>query len=189
MRLILVRHGGVEETWLPDLGHGDPPLSATGRQQTEALVAELRDLARRTQTPAAVYTSPFRAARDTAVQIADALRLEEPRTSDGLRTLTPEVLPHGGGLDAIAALQQNAWSAVESLRELHSDEADLVVVSHDLPIRALVCKALSIPLSDMRRFAVSPASLTTIWFRGPRTLLAGLNDTCHLERLGLAAPH
>jgi hypothetical protein len=39
------------------------------------------------------------------------------------------------------------------------------------------------PLTDLRRFRLDPASLTTIEYRTApreRTLLAGLNETCHL---------
>jgi broad specificity phosphatase PhoE len=185
LRLILVRHGDVEESWLPDMGHNDPPLNDTGRKQAEALASELREQSRRTQPPEAVYTSPFRSARETANRIAEALKLEETVTTDGLSTLTPEVLPEYGSLAALEAIQENAWAAVESIKAAHGDEANLIIVTHDLPIRAVVCKALSIPLTDMRRFDISTASLTTIWFRGPRTLLAGLNDNCHLEEAAL----
>jgi broad specificity phosphatase PhoE len=185
LRLILVRHGDVEESWLPDMGHNDPPLSDSGRAQAEALASELGEQSRRTQPPEAVYVSPFRAARETARRITETVELAEAVVNEGLATLTPEVLPEDGNLAALEAIQENAWSAIESIKGAHGDEANVVIVTHDLPIRALVCKALSIPLAEMRRFQIAPASLTTIWFRGPRTLLAGLNDTCYFEEAAL----
>jgi len=59
----------------------------------------------------------------------------------------------------------------------------VVAVSHNFVIRALVCKALAIDLADFRRFEQELASLTRIEFRGPRTLVTALNETCHLGGL------
>ena len=179
MKIVFVCHGEVEpRSGLPDFGHDVPPLSELGRRQAAALAAGLAS-----RQPAAVYASPLRPALTTAELIAAALGLDAPSPSAAFTTLTPEVLPDGGsvGAEALHALQTQAWSAVEALKGLHPAEANLVVVSHVLPIRAVVGRALSLPFADLWRFAVEPASLTTIEFRGVRTLLAGLNDTCHLS--------
>ena len=180
MRLVLVRHGETEETWQPDTGHIDPPLSALGRRQALALARELHRLHLDGAELVAVYSSPQAAALATAESICDTLGLPPPEVNRSLASLTPEQLPDGA-LEGLAALQAQAWTAVESLKEMHSAEANLVLSTHELPIRALICRALGMPLQDYRNFAVEHASISVIEFRGPRTLLGLLNDVCHLE--------
>src|SRR4051794_6989794 len=127
MKFHLVRHGDVETSYLPDLGHNDPSLSALGRRQASALAGELELHSRRGPAIDAVYTSPMRPARETADVIAETLGLATPFVSEALGTLTPEVLPANGGLDAIAAIQERAWATVEALREQHDERATVVL--------------------------------------------------------------
>jgi broad specificity phosphatase PhoE len=131
----------------------------------------------------AVYSSPLRSASETALSIADVLGLASTVRADELVTITPEVLPEEGAFDAVEALQGRAWELIEALKTRHDPAATLVLVTHELVIRAVVCRALGMPLTDLRRFRLEPASLTTIDYRTApreRTLLAGLNETCHL---------
>ena len=58
MKLLLIRHGEPDTAGPP---RPDPPLSAAGRAQGEALAAWLAG-----ESVAAVYTSPLRRARETA---------------------------------------------------------------------------------------------------------------------------
>ena len=159
---MLARHGEVEATSGLDPGKTERPLSERGRRQADALAAALR-----TAGAAAVYTSPLLPARATATPIAGALDLEAPQI-----------------IEALTSLQAEAWSALETLKELHPAEAVIVIVSDELTIRALVCRVLTLPSGQAGRFRIAPASLTTIEFRGQRTLLAALNHTCHLDGLG-----
>ena len=188
MRFILVRHGELAEMWQPDLGHNDPPLSDLGRRQAEAILGELEAQAALGRNIAALYTSPFRAARETAAVVGDGLGLE-PEVSPALATLSPEVVTLDGSSEAaLSLLQQQVWSAIETLKELQEPEANLVLVTHQLPVRLAVCRALSMPIADMRRFEVEAGSLTTIEFRlqNQRMLLAGLNESCHLDLVASA---
>jgi broad specificity phosphatase PhoE len=186
VKFLLIRHGEIEASDLPDLGHNDPSLSAMGRRQASALATELDLISRRGPAIEAVYTSPMRPAIETADLIVDGLRLPSASISEALGTLTPEVLPAGGGLDAIAVIQERAWATVEALREQHDERAVVVLVSHELTIRAVVCRALGMPLTDLMRYELDPASLSAIEFRRApngdlRTILAQLNESCHLE--------
>ncbi len=66
-RLYLIRHGQADYTSDARLATSrgvafDPPLSATGREQADALAARLRHL----PAPAAVYSSTLARARETA---------------------------------------------------------------------------------------------------------------------------
>ena len=189
MKFHLIRHGEAAVSDLPDLGHNDPSLGALGRRQAAALATELDLISRRGPAIEAVYTSPMRPAVETADVIVETLRIASPFVSQALGTLTPEVLPAGGGLDAVAAIQERAWATVEALREQHDERAVVVLVSHELTVRALVCRALGMPLTDLKRYELDPASLSTIEFRRApngdlRTILAALNEACHLEAVG-----
>ena len=126
-----------------------------------------------------------RLARTTAEALSAVLDVGEPRVASELTTLTPEALPEGD-VSAVAAIQDQAWQLILSLKEQFDRRSTAVLVTHELTIRALVCTALEMPLADMFRFELEPASLTTIEFRlqrdgRERTLIAALNDTCHVE--------
>jgi broad specificity phosphatase PhoE len=186
VRFVLVHHGEVEEDPLAHAaaGHDDPPLSNAGLRQARAVADELRA---RGDRHALVLSSPLRAPQTAAALISTTLDLALPELREELTTLTPEVLPADGGLDAVGAIQERAWSVIEALKQSHEPDATLVLVSHELTIRSLVCRALQMPLTDMRRFALEPGSFSVIEYRTQpreRTLIASLNETCHLEGLG-----
>ncbi len=72
MELVLVRHAlPVRIDATPDGGPADPGLAERGHEQAERLVAALAG-----DEVSAVYTSPARRARETAVPLATALGLE-----------------------------------------------------------------------------------------------------------------
>lgn len=168
MRFVLVMHGEVEA------GQDDPPLDQTGRRQAQAIGAELR-----AQTSnATILSGPGRATQETAAIIAPALEAAMPHLRDELG------VTEAGSPDALVSAQERAWSLIEAAKTLLEPDATLVIVTHDLTIRALVCRALSMPMQEMQRFALQPGSMTTIeWRTQPRerTLLASLNEVCHLE--------
>ncbi len=185
-RLWLVSCGETEDTdFFPDFtGHSDPALSRLGQRQAEAIAAKLTVIAA-TPPVAAIYSSPLKAAWATAEVIAAALGIAAVRASDELVTVMPEVLTPGrDGLAALSMLQERAWGAVEALKERHEPDVGLILVSHRLPIQAMVARALSIPLEDTDRYEVGTASISAIEFRGPRTILHVLNDLCHLDDAG-----
>jgi ribonuclease H / adenosylcobalamin/alpha-ribazole phosphatase len=186
LRFVLVLRGEVEADPLAHaaVGHDDPPLSALGRRQAEAVAAELEADA----GLVTVMSSPFRAAREAASLIAESLQVAAPEPRDELATLTPEVLPENGALDAVEAIQARAWTVIEDAKAQLEPNTTVVLVTHELTIRALICNALSMPLEEMRRFALQPGSISTIeWRLQPRerTLVGSLNEVCHLEAAGL----
>lgn len=72
MRVWLARHGETGDNAAGRiLGRRDPPLSATGAAQAEALAERLSGTG-----VAAIWTSPLRRARDTAELVGAALGLE-----------------------------------------------------------------------------------------------------------------
>ncbi len=210
MRVILVRHGetGANRERLA-LGRGDPPLSRLGGRQALAVAAAISG--RPAGRPiAAVYSSPLLRAFDTAATIArelGGLAVEtveelaemdvgdmEGLTSSEMRERFPEFLrlwftPEAGEIrmpgsgESLLDVQARAWEAIERIRDAHEPDATVVAVSHNFALHAIVCRALSIPLADFRRFQQDLASMTTLEFRGPRTLLTQLNEVCHLDGL------
>jgi broad specificity phosphatase PhoE len=180
-RLWLVNTGELEdESYLPDFsGHSDPGLSTRGKQQAGAVAAELSAMPGPAIT--AVYASPLASAQTAAALVSSALGLLGFETAPTLATVMPETLPPGrAGLETFSMIQASAWSHVEVVKLLHEPDVSLVFVSHELPIRALICKALSLPLEDADLFQLLPGSLSAIEFRGPRTMISLLNDVCHL---------
>ncbi len=164
LRFVLVCHGEVEDRGAPDAA-----LTPRGREEAAAIAADLKQ----TQPGvSAVYSSPLPASLATAVTLAKALRLPEPQSQDGLSGATSEDL---------TAMQERCWKSLEELREQHGPEGVVLLVSGELPLRTLICRALSIPLQDMERFRLEPASVSALEFRGQRTILAALNDICHLR--------
>jgi probable phosphoglycerate mutase len=203
MKIYLVRHGETASNRdRLALGRADPELTPLGRRQAEALARECME-----RGPiAAVYSSPLLRAHQTARAIAAAHGLEpvlmaelleldvgetEGLTATELREKHGDFLaewrgPNAGevrmpGGESLSDLQSRAWGAIEAMREAHPPEENLVAVTHNFAIHTLVCRALNIPLAEFRRFQQDLASITTIEFRGQRTIVANLNETCHLE--------
>ena len=171
MRFVLIVHGEVEG------GRDDPPLSQTGRHEAQALAAELQ----KQTANATVLCGPRRATQETAALIALALQASMPQLRDDLSA------PEDESIAALAASQVQAWSLIEAAKTQFDADATLVLVTHDLIVRALVCRALSMPLDEMQRFSLQSGSMSTIEWRvqpRERTLIASLNEVCHLEGTG-----
>ena len=160
----------------------DPGLTAQGRRQAAAMARDLMNAAERGEDVQAIYTSPLRAARVTAEAFSAVLEAGEPRVASELTTTTPETPPE----DGLEDIQSQAWDLLMSLKEQYEQQSTVVLVTHELTVRALVCRALGMPLDDAFRFELEPASLSMIEFRiqrdgRERTQVASLNDTCHVE--------
>jgi broad specificity phosphatase PhoE len=162
VRLILVSHGEADDKGA---------LTDLGIRQTQALASEVAAISARTSAVDTIYSSAAPASWELAKLIASRLG---------------ELMPIAYGNSTAANGQeppQDGWAALEALRDEHEDNAMLVLVTDENTIRSLVCSALTIPPSEAHRFRIDPASLTTLEFRTQpqrRTILAGLNETCHL---------
>lgn len=178
-RILLVRHG---ETRLNHEGRwqgagSNPPLNEKGLLQARVLA---RRLAGRPVT--ALYTSPLRRARETAVILGQRLGLE-PRLVDALHELDhgeweaktqAEVLarwpeayrayeaapwdtPRPGG-ESYEELGRRLWPALEQLARRHRGE-EIAVVTHGGPIRLVLSRILGRPLTERHLFGVDNASV------------------------------
>ena len=191
MLVYLVRHGQTDynrenrcQGWV------DIPLNATGRAQAAALGKWFADV-----PVAAIYASPLGRTRETAHAIAErqALPVE---CNAGLRELhqgeldgltpadlardypqlladwmkTPAELVMPGG-ESLAQLADRAWEALSDIRAAHAIGETLVVVSHNLTVLTLLCRAFGVSLNQFRRFRISPGSLASVSFADPEPTL------------------
>jgi broad specificity phosphatase PhoE len=162
MKFVLVLHGETDAK--------GATLTGTGREQARAIGAELRGQA------ATIISSPAAATAEAATLIAETLGGGSPEARAELG------LPAESG--PTEAAQEAAWAIIEVAKTELDPDATLVMVTHEVNIRLLVCRALAMPLSEMNRFALEPGSMSTIeWRTQPRErlLIASLNEVCHLE--------
>lgn len=165
MRFVLVRHGETEAN--------GASLTETGRRQARAVGAELHGQA------ATVISSPSLAAMEAATIIAESLGASATQTRKELDSLETN--------GSHESAQEDAWAIIEAAKTELDPDATLVMVTHEINIRLLVCRALGMPLSEMNRFALEPGSMSTIeWRTQPRErlLIASLNEVCHLDTVG-----
>lgn len=205
MRLLLIRHAEtIHNRDSRVQGQADIPLSDLGERQATALGDHLRG-----EPIAAVVASPLARALETAQAVArehgltvetDASLMEmhvgelEGLSTTEMRERFPDFLAEWAtergpamqmpGGESLLQVQERAWRVVERLRTAHED-ATVALVSHNFVLGCLITRALNAPLHEFRRFRLSVAGVTTLRFRGERTLLVQLNDTCHLARAGL----
>lgn len=194
-RLVLVRHG--HHDWLvPPVNRfaGRLPgvhLSAAGRAQVEALACYLMGA-----RPDRIVASPLDRTMETATIIAE--RLGRPVFADS-RLIEAGLGPWEGmpvadviarhpaewrtwrtepsrmavpGFEPVEAI---AGRMAECARECVEQGGVTLLVSHQDPILALVCRLLELPLDAMRRMDVSPASLTVFEFADGIPVMLVLN--------------
>lgn len=203
MRLFLVRHG--ETDWNKNgifRGTSDVPLNDVGRAQVASLGKALSDIPIRK-----IYSSHLSRALDTAKAIARGHRQERIITVDeGLSDIdrgewaglthqqakekypelyekwfsAPQEVQFPGG-NALSYIQDRSRAVIERIqREFNGD---VVVVTHHVVIRALLCSLLDIPLSHFRGFEAFPASISQLEFEYSKWVLYRLNDVCHLAEI------
>ncbi|MBI2305590.1 MAG: histidine phosphatase family protein [Chloroflexi bacterium] len=201
LRLILVRHGETDRNHdSRTQGHSDTPLNDTGRRQARAVARALEK-----ENLDAVYSSPLARAHETASIIAlphhlsvekeDGLMELDLGELDGLtnddikgqwghvlrewrRDAGSVQLPGG---ESMAQLQERAWATIEKIASRHPQGA-VVVVSHNLTILSVICKAIQLPLSDFRGLRQGVAAISVLNFDSGGPYLSLLNDTCHLSQ-------
>jgi 2,3-bisphosphoglycerate-dependent phosphoglycerate mutase len=198
MECWLVRHG--ESTWNAVgrfQGGLDAPLSPRGHAQAAALAAGLS--ATRFD---ALYTSPLRRARDTALACGTAVGLD-PVPVDGLREVglgdwegltldtvraqqgdhygrwldAPVDHPPPGG-ESMASLAERVRAALDALSRRHAD-GRVLVVSHGGAISSALCAWLGRPLNAIWSLRLDNASVTRVVL--PAGHLLGWNETGHLS--------
>lgn len=194
--VYLVRHGSVvgAET-RRFIGHLDVPLSPRGEGEMERLAARLASV-----PFAAVYASDLGRSRRSAEIIARphgltpgivpdlremAMGRWEGLTADEIHAREPDALrdwmarvgefpfPEG---ESVPALLARVWPAFERIARAHAGDR-VAVVAHGGTNRAILCRALSLPLDRLLAFGQDYAALSLLEWRGDHWVLHVLNQT------------
>ena len=177
--LFLIGVEGVTEIWL--VRHADcyrdmtevddPPLSALGRDQAQRLAQRVNRI-----KPAAVYSSPYRRAMETARCITDDVRVDARLVEMALD------LGEDGSLD----FNESPDLAVARMRGVLDDIVRdhegqrVVVVSHGASIIACLTDAMRLEPGQLRLLPYY-TSISTLRVLGDRRMVGALGDTAHLE--------
>ena len=209
-RLMLIRHAeSTANTAGVVLGNQDPLLTALGEKQAGALAQALAGLPVRY-----VLASPLQRAAHTAQAVAavhglsveyrpglqemDAGQLSglswddaRAKYADFLRAwqedrATPDLRIPGG--ETLREVADRAWAEIAPLLAPDDSDGVTVVVSHNFPIRTLICRALNVNLGSWRRFEIGCTARTVLDHTTARTVLQALNDRNHLPPDLLPSP-
>jgi probable phosphoglycerate mutase len=195
-RLLLARHG--RHDWLA------PPINRLaghlpGVHLNDAGRAEAQALARRlaSHPPDRIVSSPVERTRETATIVAEALKLPvatDPRfTETGMGVwegqAVPDIIsrfpeqwrlwrtaPTQASVPGMERVEAMAERMLSGARDYLGLGGSTLLVSHQDPLLALVCRLLDLPLDAMRRMEISPGSLTVFEVASSRTVLVTLNS-------------
>jgi ribonuclease H / adenosylcobalamin/alpha-ribazole phosphatase len=151
-----------------------------------------------------VYCSPLERARATAHAIAKTIGVR-PSEAQELRDIdygrwtgktrheaavespaafalwmhAPQHLQLPSGERVVDVLER-VWEFTRSAARKHAGET-IVTVTHDMPIRLVVCRLLDCPLEALHRVHVDLVSTTGLLLTASEASLVWLNDTSHLR--------
>jgi phosphohistidine phosphatase len=158
MRVLIIRHAAAVPSGTPGIADDDRPLTPKGEAKFRVAAT---GLARITDRPDVLLTSPLPRARATADIAARAFKRLEPREEP--------VLAHGD-VDAILAVLDH-----------QPREATVAIVGHEPVLGALLARLLSAPEGEQFPFKKGGAALVDlprgpsgagrlIWFLKPKIL-------------------
>ncbi len=164
----LVRHGDCYE----GMSEGDdPPLSSLGRRQAKMLAKRVHQV-----KPAAVYSSPYRRALETARAISDDVRVDD-------RLVEMEMAL---GDDGEFEFNELPDSVIERMSAAISDITQanagqrVIVVAHGAAMIVFLTDVLRLEPGRLR-FLPYFTSVNVIRVLGDRRMVSSLGDTAHLE--------
>ena len=199
MRLILVRHGITNWNEVEKCqGISDIPLNQNGIAQAEKLAYSLRN-----EKLDVIYSSNLQRAYLTAKKIADYHSLEV-KIDNRFREMNqgqfeglnfsyirekypnilkkwrecPETLTIPGG-ESLLAVQNRAYEAILKLKKKYNSK-NVLIVSHNLTIIALLCKFSGKSLSNFRDYMVDECSKSLVEYANENFFIKSVNNTTHL---------
>jgi broad specificity phosphatase PhoE len=198
-RLLLVRHGSTEfNTGRRFMGYSDIDLNADGYIQAEKLRDYLAD-----EKIDAVYSSDLRRALVTAEIISSGRRLDivtcpelrevnygtcEGLTFQEIGSRYPDVaekcinftvkleFPEGETFEDFIERTNQFLCRSDN----HEPSETILVVSHNGPLKVLVCRLLDIDMGHWWQIRIDIASLSVVDISPRGAMLSRLNDTSHL---------
>ncbi len=203
MRLLLVRHGDTEfNSSHRFMGHSDIELSPAGRQQIERLRDYLvddkieavyaSDLLR-TITTARILTdgrglvvTPCPELREMNYGLCEGLTFGEinqsyPAVAEQCVNFSPSLeFPEG---ETFQDFSKRTISFLDRLKA-HKPSDTVLIVSHNGPLKTLVCHFLGIEMEHWWQIRIDTASLSIIDITPRGAMLSRLNDTSYLKKPG-----
>jgi broad specificity phosphatase PhoE len=193
--VYLLRHGEVVRAETRRfIGHLDVPLSERGERECAAQARALAavplaavftsDLVRSRRSgaiigaPHGVDPTPIVALREMAMGRWDGLTAEEiearepDRFAQWMARIDEFPFPEGESVPDLAA---RAWPAFERIVEAHEGRC-VAIVAHGGTNRALLCRALDVPLGRLLAFGQDYGALTVLERHGARWTLVRLNE-------------
>lgn len=192
-RVLLIRHGDTDMVGRQLAGRTpDVHLNPRGQIQARELAKRLHDI-----PLDAIYTSPLERARETALPLAQERGLESVALTQlqeldygmwqGSNLPDLEGDPYWKaynqcrslyripGGESLMEAQIRMVQAVEWLRAEHV-AANLMLVGHSDPIKALLMHMLGIPLDFVHRLDIMPASVSVVEFTSGHPHVRCIND-------------
>ncbi|KAF2956837.1 histidine phosphatase family protein [Marinitoga sp. 38H-ov] len=198
MKVFLIRHGltqwNIEKKWQ---GTADIELSKIGLIQAENLAKRFKN-----ENYSKVYSSSLKRAYQTALPIAKNIN-STPIIAEGLEEANVS-LWNGYNIDEVKSKFSNEfklwtsdpWAYIEGVESLgdvqkrgiftiknilKNNNDNIVIVSHGLLIRTIICWILNLPLNQHRNFMLDNGSVTTFEYENGKKRLLNLNETWHLD--------
>ncbi len=182
MQILLLRHG--ETDWNLQgrcQGAADLDLNETGIQQAKEIAQHLKG-----EKIDVIYSSALKRAISTAEAIGQAHNLTVTIDDDfrelhhgefeGLtfteiqaaypdfihkwRNEPAELLIPGG--ERLVSVEKRVWDGVSRITRRHRPGETAVIVSHNFPILAILCRITGTPLNQYRSFHLDPCGLNRI---------------------------
>ena len=199
-RWYLVRHGETE--WNVEgrvQGHSDTPLNERGRTQAQSLgkrfastafdAVYCSDLPRVMETANAILTNDH-PPLETVLELREKHYGEwEGKTSDQLKAEAPDLwerlfednitfAPPSGESDS--DLIRRVAPALDRIRQRHTDNESILIVSHGGTIRATLVNLLGLPWELIWRFFLANGSVSIVDVYPQNAVLHSWNDTSHI---------
>jgi len=191
--ILLIRHAeaeGIRPSEAVEPKDVDLPLTSRGRMQALALASRLRH-----RDLAAVYASPLRRARETALEVATATELtviEDSRLREveiagvgpvAMHDLAEIAIAHGGwshlpGTEPSHEIRERMREAIAAIVAAYPGKR-VAAISHAGAINAYIASLLDLQ-SDFF-FPAGNTSISVVRARDDRRLLVSINDIAHLE--------
>ena len=188
--LLFVRHGQTQTNAEGRLlGRADPPLTALGERQADAVAAWLG-------RPHLVVSSPLRRARDTAARFGTDVRVDDRWIEidygefEGAKLgevpgdfwerwrADPSLAPPGG--ESLVAVGRRVRAACADLVEVATHN-DVVVVSHVSPIKAAIAWALAVDDAVVWRMFLDVAAVCRVGVSPRGTVLRSYNERAPID--------
>lgn len=176
---FLIGVEGVTEIWLVrhadayglDNDTPDPPLSASGKEQAARLAERVRRI-----KPAAIYSSPYRRALETARTIGDHVVVDDRLVEVALEIDEDATLEFK---EEPAAVVARMSAALDDMVGRHAGQR-VVAVSHGGAIAACITDALQL---EPGRLRILPyyTSVSVVRVLGGRRMVGAIGDVAHLE--------